>query len=172
LEIVDGLGLFIYTANVSPEIIHIGQLTEEELVLQDIIINGLTKGLGNRHIAPPLKHLKVDMILALKRLDCMIALIRVGENHMKEWRRKYIFLGKSLIEDLFIQSEFLTEVKGEVNIRTIAIFSNLKSFCIIASPGLVNRREVDMMCSTVVLKIRVPSVPAVRADISEDWKSG
>ena len=79
---------------------------------------------------------------------------------------------KSLIKYLFIEGEFVTEVEWEINICTIAVFSNLEPFSIIASPSLINGREIDVMCSTVVLKVRVPSIPAVWTNITEDRKGG
>ena len=63
-------------------------------------------------------------------------------------------------------------MESEVNICTILVFSNFKPFCIITSPGLVYRWKIDVMGSTVILKVGVPSVPAVRANIAKNWKAG
>ena len=81
-------------------------------------------------------------------------------------------MGKTLIEYLFKEGELVTEMEWEINICTIPVFSNFESFSVITSSCLINRWKVDVMGSTVILKVGVPSIPAVWANITKDWKSG
>ena len=81
-------------------------------------------------------------------------------------------MGKTLIEYLFKEGELVTEMEWEINICTIPVFSNFESFSVITSSCLINRWKVDVMSSTVILKVGVPSIPAVWANITKDWKSG